>query len=603
MSRSLWFKRIVVALLIPSVSGCASFWRPYIVGEKLDNDVEIAPDAKARFAGDIDAAFEAANEQRNLYLAAVNNHSTGRTIASSALYFLSAWTVYKGVVTDSTAARRNLALGTTLGAATYAFGNWFSNPPAEAAYLHAYRGITCAMWQMRPYLMTLPDYAGFKGRAASLGTDVLAFDLHFEKLQSQERQFRELATPREMEKIKSEFAAAARARTRVYAAMNNAVRYSARLDNAGFTLRRRVELIAASVNEEVQRHEPQLERIDSLISQFTNQINRSVEALRPDPLNLRDDNEFAPAVSETPNPPPAAAGAAAPVAGGGGGPGANLDSKIKQLEKKLTDITKAGKADKDQTLKKLKSEIDLLKGQINALLKRPSTAGAAVIARVEQKVRDGSEALVSAVDFAKKRLDLQQEKATLLASVRWVENDLRRAYTLAVGKNVEQCRVTSTSLLTVTPPDEEVSMGVSSEQKFTILGGNGVPKVFLSGDKGSGDSEVGISTAADNGVVSVTVKTKTKVPANPAYLLITDGPGKQREDVRINFIQPKPDSAAEPAAQPAPAPKPAPKPMPNAAPVPTTATSSASVIATVPATPAAATAPPTAPAAGAKHFK
>ena len=595
MSYALWFKRMVVALLIPAVSGCATFWRPYILGEKLDNDMERAPGAAVRFVGDIDAAFDAANEQRNLYLTAVNNHSTGRTLASSALYLISAWSVYKGVVSGSPEARRNLALGGATGAATYAFGNWFSNPAAEAAYLQAYRGITCAMWQMRPYLMPQADYVAFTGRAASLGSEVLAFDKQFEGLQGKERQFRELTTPREMDKIRSEFTAAARARTRAYAAMNKAVRYSARLDNAGFTLRRRVELIAASVNEEVQRNEPRLERIDTLISQFTTQINRSVEALRPDPLNLRDDNEeFGAAATDTPNPPPAVTAVPAATESAAGGPGTNLDSKIKTLEKKMADLAKTGKADKEQAQKKLKAEIASLNGVIAALQKRPATASAVVIARIEERVREESEALVKAVLFAKDRIDLQQSKATLLASVRLVENDLMRAHTLAVGKNIEQCRVTSAGLLTVTPPDEEVSMGASSEQKFTIFGGDGVPKVFLSGDKGSAESEVSISTAADNGVVSVTVKTKTKVPANPAYLLITDGPGKQREDVRIVFVQPKPDPVVKPEPELPSLTKPATKPASASASVtaPAIAAATATVkpLATVPAS--ATTVPP-----------
>lgn len=598
-SASMLFKRVVVAALIPAMTGCGSFWRPYLNAPRLDDDVEngvfavrqkaagavgtdtpagtLANAGEDRFATSIDEAFAAANDQRNLYLSAVNNHAMGRSIASSALYVLSAWTVYKGLSSDIPSAKRNVAIGTIGGATTYAFGNWFSNPHAEAAYLQGYRGVTCAMWQIRPYLIPSTAYVGFGANVATLGREIRALQNAYETVRAHERQYRELST-KGMERIQIDFRLAESANKRALVTLAKAQTYSGRVDTAGFSLRRRVELIAATVNEEVQKTAPDLEKIDAISTQFANQIARTAQALKPDPLDLRDEQEKDGGEKGSTDKDAGTTGsgtqkkegdAAANSPQAAAAPGGAIDTQIAGIKKTISDTTKK----QGTSSAALKKEIDALKTQVAALQRRPATSSPSVDAKAEDVVTKNIEAKVNAYDFATKRINLTEARIELLHATQIVNVELQRAASMVVSRSNAQCRLASDKLLTISPDVDDVSMEVNSEKKFTIFGGEGVPHVYLNGDKGKEDSDsvVKMSTDADNGKVSVSVKTGKAVPTQPAYLLITDGLGKQKEEITIRFVQPKKEEAkkdddkADPKADAAPAKKAAAKPKAGAA--------------------------------------
>ena len=225
MFRSNWFRRVTVALLIPSLGGCAG-WHPFKLAPSLDDDAESkvtlfagGEEQKLAYAASLNQAFAAANEQRNLYLDRVNEHHAIRSSASVVLYALSAWVVYKGLVSDSASSRRNIALGTATGAATYALGNWFTNPQQEAAYLQGFRGITCAMWQVRPYLVPAGDYSQFLKNRITLENQLKKLDSTYEELRLAERQFREVGNETELSKIATDFRLAERTRRRAHSTL------------------------------------------------------------------------------------------------------------------------------------------------------------------------------------------------------------------------------------------------------------------------------------------------------------------------------------------------------------------------------------------------
>ena len=587
-SASMLFKRVVVAALIPAMTGCGSFWKPYLNAGSLDDDVEkgvlanqsktatalatgtptaaLAGTADDRFAISIDEAFAAANEQRNLYLSAVNNHAMGRSVASSALYLLSAWTVYKGLSSDTPSARRNVAVGTVAGATTYAFGNWFSNPHAEAAYLQGYRGITCAMWQIRPYLIPSAEYTPFTSNVATLSAKVRALQMEYETLRAHERQYRELSSAG-MARIQTDFRLAESANKRALATLAKAQTYSGRVDTAGFSLRRRVELIAATVNEEVQKTSPNLEKIDALVTQFASQVSRVAQALKPDPLDLRDAQEQE--SDDDTNKPAATGGADTPAKGNGAAsttqtaaaPGSAIDAQMAAIKKTISDTSKK----QGTSAGALKKEIDSLKKLVGVLQRHPATSSPSVNALAESNASKDAGKKVNDYNFAEKRIALTTARVAVLNATQQVNVQLQRAASMVVSRSNAQCRLASDKLLTVSPDDNDVSMEVNSEKKFTIVGGEGVPRAYLSGDKGKEDSAVSMTTSADNGVVSVSIKTEKAVPTQPAYLLITDGPGKQKEEIIIRFVQPKKVEAKkeDDKSDNPPAKKPAPKPKPE----------------------------------------
>lgn len=528
-------KRGVAAILIPAVAGCGVL-NPHLRAPELADPVRSA--AAAPFAGDIEDGIRAANLQRDLYYNAVGNHAAMRNVDALFLIPLSAWIVYKGVTTDSVSARRNLALGTAAAGTGYALFSWFTNRPGETAYVEGFKAISCAIWRSRPYLIPQDEFKEWWGDqvngANGLGEAVRSLDIQINKIEISQNLLEERGAPKEMlENLNAELAAARRARQIGEKKVIQAAALRARVETAGFVLKKRVDLIVGAVSAELQRTEPRLDQLQSLVGSISAQVSRNVDALRPDSLNLRDINEFkekAGAAGGQNAGAPAAVVAAPDKAQPPRAPGQLIDKSIDEINKAVAGLQRSGKnADARNALaiKQLKGEIEKLRSQANS----PAAA-----AQVSQVGEDARQALAKA-------------KAVVYQRRNMVDQMFERVYRLHVSnKALEQCQSNGTTLLTVNPPDEEQSLAANGNLSFTISGGEGVPRVYLSGQNGAGESEVALSMAVKEGSVVASLKALEKVPSGPLYLLITDGSGKQRENVRINIEQPKPKPNPKPAA-------------------------------------------------------
>ena len=542
-------RRSVAIVLIPALGGCQSFWNPYVKSPDLAND--LGRPKNLRFVGDIETAIEAANAQRELYYKAVGNHAIGRNIASSFLIALGAWTVYKGVTTDSVGARRNIALASATGGATYAFGNWFTNNRGEAAYLTGFRGITCSIWRMRPFLIPQTEFDQWQGSVRSLKRETETLDDQINEMQARKNQLYE--TPggdKLMVKLNGEIGAAIAARKAGERQLAKATVLKGRIETAGFSLRRRVELITASVSEEVQRGEPRLEQLDAIVAKFTSQLNKNVDSLRPDPLNLRDADEFEASAGGGAG----AGGGAAPVPAAAPTPvgqpapgtaGQQIDKAKADLDRVRKDLgalkSSTGKADKATA-----AEIKRLQGAVAALGNKVASSGA-VIANPPADAAGG-------FSYAEARIDLQRQKALVYQMRNEVNQMFSRVYGLYLSnKGVEQCQPLGASILSVTPDEDETSLAAGGLKKYAITGGEGIPRIFLTGQNAGGDAEVTLAVAIEGGNAVATIKAQAKLPPGPLYLVITDGAGRQKEEIKIIPEQPaekaKPDPAV-PAEKP-----------------------------------------------------
>ena len=95
-----------------------------------------------------------------------------------------------------------------------------------------------------------------------------------------------------------------------------------------------------------------------------------------------------------------------------------------------------------------------------------------------------------------------------------------------------ECRSTTGTMLAVTPSEDQVLKDGES-LTFTITGGEGVPRLLLSGSTGTGENETKLNVSIVGGIVTATVKPGKTLPTGAVYLVITDANGKHREEIVI----------------------------------------------------------------------
>lgn len=520
------FARIVVAVVIPTLVGCQSnLFNPHLKHGSL-----VDPSSEARaihFAGDVESAIDAANDQRELYFKAVGDRAFFRNSIATALIPLSAALVYKGLTTDSVSARRNIALGGATAGAGYAFFGWFTNRTGEAAYLEGYRGITCAILRTRPYLIPADDFVAWQENAATLRAEVKKLDDMTNRAEIQLRIYGEMIGEwdRYARNVFSEIRAARTARLAGEKKLKQYSSLKPRIETAGFTLRKRVDLMVTAVSEEVQRSEPRLDQLQSVVSGIASQNTANVDALRPDTLDLREftfpDNPKGAASADN-------KGAAAPAATTSN-PGSAIDAEILKLTRKLAELNPAqAKTSKDA--QKTQKELKELKAQVDALKK----------ARAAMPAAPGSDAVASAKEITRvrdalsnARTPLALQKALVYQARNKVDTMFERVYRLhRATRDIPECRSTSGTNLAVTPSEDQVLKDGES-LRFTVTGGAGVPRLLLSGSTGSGENETKLNVSIVGGIVTATVTPGKTLPPGPVYLVITDANGKHQEEIVI----------------------------------------------------------------------
>ena len=520
------FARIVIALVIPTLAGCQNnLFNPHLKHGSL-----VDPSSATRaihFAGDIESAIDAANDQRELYFKAVGDRAVFRNSIATALIPLSAALVYKGLTTDSVSARRSIALGGATAGAGYAFFGWFTNRTGEAAYLEGYRGITCAILRTRPYLIPTDDFIAWQENAATLRTEVKKLDDMTNRAEIQLRIYREMIgeSDRFAHNVLSEIRAARTARLAGEKKLKQYSSLKPRIETAGFTLRKRVDLMVTAVSEEVQRSEPRLDQLQSVVSGIASQNTANVDALRADTLDLREftfpDNPKGASATES-------KGAAAP-ASAVSNPGSAIDAEIAKLTRKLAELN-AAQAKTSKDAQKSQKELKDLKAQVDALQK----------ARAAMPAAPGSEAIATSKEIARvrdalssMRTPLALQKALVYQARNKVDIMFERVYRLHRStRDIPECRSTTGTMLAVTPSEDQVLKDGES-LTFTITGGEGVPRLLLSGSTGTGEKETTLNVSIVGGIVTATVKPGKTLPTGAVYLVITDANGKHREEIVI----------------------------------------------------------------------
>lgn len=527
--------RTPVAMIAVALTACS----PFLLHEGLDDDLSPVRQAgttlpgqpggsqssedRFPFAGDIAAALDAANGQRLLYFAAVRGNARDRNIVGASLITLSAWSVYKGITSDSTSTKRLLALAGATGAGIYGLGAYLTNREAEQAFLAGYRGITCLIIRSRPLLIRDSEFRQWSDDVDALQEKIASVDLTLSKVQTKRYQELEQLGGAELHRnLEVEFRHLYDALAKSRKLLNVSRSLQQRVQTAGFTLRRRVELVVANVNEEVHRTEHDLPKLESLVANYSN-ITKTFSSIKPveqgdtGAADTKGGDGARTDATGSPTAPSAASTETSPSA-----------PAVRQPAQ-----TTLGKQVDAQVERNVKLEADnkKLKKQLEEQKKAPKAPPAAKTAPKE---------LVSTGD----REQLREGLSKLYALHRIVNARLVTFDSMAKSvKDIGQCDAGAGAGLVISPDVDELAVEPGQTYRFSISGGQGIPRAWLVGVKGGGDKdEITLSMTIENGMAIARVAIPGAAPAGTAYLVITDGSGKQKEEIALQIAAKKPES-------------------------------------------------------------
>jgi len=529
--------RSAAAAVAVSLAGCTT----HFLADKLDDDIspprkvavksaasvqaDPKPAEEIHFAGDIAEAIDAANEQRALYFDAVRSNARTRSVVGTTLIALTAAAVYKGFRSDSESTKRALIRLGVAGASIYGASQFLSTREAETHYLEGYQRITCEIVKNRPILIPRTDLDNWWAKVRELESKIAATDNMLSRTQSlryQEREHPGCADKYNTE-LRREFRHLYDALGKARALLNNSVALQKRIETAGFDLRRRIELIVADVSRNVHATEKELPVPESLVGSFTN-VAKKYAAIKPveqaDTGDPKADEEPKPTEPRTPKTDPDKKDPSTT-------PGGGEQSKAQTTLGRAVDqqVERSNKLAAEN--RRLQTEIEKLKKQ------KPATAPACMLA--------------SPLVTSKERLTLREYLSDLYAQHRKVNAMLIGVSEIVkVVRDVDACRPGAGAVLTLSPDVEELALQPGGTYQFAISGGAGVPRAWLVGASGGdGKNELKLQLTVEGGTVIARVTIPECTPAGTAYLVVTDGAGKQKEEVALRI----PEKKCEPKSE------------------------------------------------------
>jgi hypothetical protein len=514
-----------------ALTGCTGIINPYLRSTKLDNDlvishqIDMLPDGKpadgkpavkakpiVTFAGDIADAVDAASDQRSLYFDALTNQARLRNATGAAIIGLSALTVYRGISgADSDSTKHLVAKAGGLSAAAYGIGTFFSNKDAESAYLSGYRAVTCAILSARPFLISKDEFDIWKDQVEELDSEIDKTDALLVRLQSLRRQEIESVMGEKTfhHSVDEDLSRAKKGVKNSRNLLKIASAFQHRVNTAGFTLRRRVELIIASVSENIQGSERDIIKLDGLLANAQT-LTKGFSEIKPVPLIIEMD-------SDHPDGSPSSPDTSKFLAIG--------KSKKHNGPKPATAQSKLGQDADNQVLK-----VEALNAQVKELQddKRilQLAAKGIVPAKPEKKVQDTDRA--NLMDQLSDLYSQHRKVNTLLAGVHSLYQSVR---------DIPGCKAPGQAILSVSPDVSEMSVAAGQTYPFSILGGTGIPRASLVGTK---DENIKLTMHIESGVVVAKVEVLPDAQEGTTHLIITDASGTQKEEITLN-ITPKPE--------------------------------------------------------------
>jgi hypothetical protein len=161
------------------VLGACTTISPVIISQELvleQTDLSHTPGGQAdeEFYGELPAVIARVNRLRMRYLDAVSSETTLSNLISAALIPLSAVAMYRGITSSSDSTQNWLAAAGLTGAAAYAYGTTFTSQPRQLIYVAGADALGCASLAARPYLYRRDEIESVRPRPASAAMPVAA---------------------------------------------------------------------------------------------------------------------------------------------------------------------------------------------------------------------------------------------------------------------------------------------------------------------------------------------------------------------------------------------------------------------------------------------
>lgn len=507
------------------VSGCTL--TPYVRTDGLEASL---PTIKSsRFAGDLEAAIHDVDAQRREYMKKLEERTRNRNLLSGALIVLSAGALYRGITADAGSASRSVAnLGVAAGGA-YALGSYSDSPNTELAYIRAGNDLTCLVLRTRPWLMTSDDHRAFYWKIHALQHRIDQLDAMHQKqfAQSDDRKAFLKDTGFHQKTLRD-------ARLTLRKA-SNLMGY---IDSAGFQLRQEAQLVSNTANFEIHRLQPALATPSTLVvaMRTTSQAFRDIKPLDvPDADDQKKIEDLEDETDKTQDKPAKGAGttgSSSPPAPAGVTSTSDLAKAAGELIKQIaaieSDLAAHKKAIKKETAKS-RDDMRGMRKQIASLqtqLKNHQASPAHV---------PSGEAVVAKLDDRANAVELAQALSNLFSAMRPVNAVLSKTYSLkSYVRDVPECRSPNAQPFKFTLDAGEVELNPGQTFEVGVVGGIGIPQIWISGAIGNGqDGMPKFTTLIEGGMARARLTLFPSTPAGEISILAVDGSGKQFDEIKV----------------------------------------------------------------------
>ncbi|MGV3572451.1 MAG: peptidoglycan-binding domain-containing protein [Ramlibacter sp.] len=253
-----------------AISGC-SLLNPYVRATELDAPYgSPRPSTAPGQSRALDEATRAAAAQRKAYYEAVGDRAKLRNGLPLVLIPLSAAALYKGATGGGGESTRKLLLKEgLLGASLFGIGSYYTSSSREQIYLAGAKALSCSIYATTPY--DLPAHlveSLSTARIRQLSSDLAVVRQTTVEVQ----QFHDTIPANDVNARRLVQALVTRAEVSIAAAartLKQTIDIQAALDDAGARLRATVETIAAEVNLQISRAEPDPATILTIASGLT----------------------------------------------------------------------------------------------------------------------------------------------------------------------------------------------------------------------------------------------------------------------------------------------------------------------------------------------
>lgn len=554
----------LAAIITTSLTGCGAL-SPYqhmaMTGPRVvpanPGSGTPTPKSEAALAGDIEAALQDIEAQRQALFDKLDASAVRRSLGASSLYAIGGWAVLNGMKpkpTDADALRttRLAVAGSTL----YLGADYSINDSQEDIHARTYNALTCLVAQSKPLTWAVTQVQESKdsiGTSAATGAErtspvrsrgelARALDRLETQINASYARFEAFTRNESWKQFAPNVSRAIDQRQKALELARTALREGRillqEIDQSGRTLRNRAAMIMSAANVDLRAHQKDLPTADSqlatlktLVDNFKN-VGKQTEAddaakeaepeTKPPTDTTAGTGDTTPPPATNDVPKTATTAASAPVS----------QDDLTRLKDALTKLI-VDKNAQQAALNDVKAQAAAKQAGDEEMdrLKAEAT-------KMKQRLSACTPPLVGPTCRSDTDVDTLIRETNLLHAIRRPVAaalvNFRQAVREVSAHNACQ---SAPQWVTITP-GEARSLKVPGVLEFAISAAvGGIPRVGLTGNTGSTPSSQALVVRADNGVLMARITLPADTPAGELTLWATDALGRHGQQVTITVTK------------------------------------------------------------------